>query len=157
VNTSTFERELALSCQLSSVTTGRHFIREVLLEWNLPRLVEDAELGVSELIANAVRYARTDVTLRITVAERVTIWVRDHDPMLRRPISPRVDELAESGRGLRIVATVSDDWGIQGYADGKAIWFTLELPDRRTADAELVTLGRPAAREEHRSQTAHVG
>ena len=143
--TPTRRRELTLSCQLASVTEGRHFVRDTLLGWDLARLVEDAELGVSELIANAVRYARTDVTLIISVGDEVRVSVTDRDPMLHRPIRHLShDVLAESGRGLRIVATVADDWGIESKPGGKSIWFTLGLPDASVADAELHDLMQPA-------------
>lgn len=137
------ERELRLSCRLESVTTGRHFVRDTLLDWDLARLVEDAELGVSELVANAVRYAKTDVTLRISAGADVTITVIDSEPRLRRPFHHAVDDpYAESGRGLRIVAAVADDWGIEARSGGKAVWFSLALPDRSVADAELVSFAQ---------------
>jgi anti-sigma regulatory factor (Ser/Thr protein kinase) len=105
------ERELLLTCELASVRTGRHFVRDTLLEWNLARLVEDAELGVSELVANAVRYAKTEVLIQLSAGSQVTIAVVDRDPVLHRPVRPAQDDLlAESGRGLRIVAAVADDW-----------------------------------------------
>src|SRR5690349_14646419 len=114
------ERELVLSCTLGSVTVARHFVRDTLLWWDLERLVEDAELGVSELVANAVRYAQTDVTLRICVDREMTVEVVDREPVLRRPMHGGPDNpLAESGRGLRIVAAVADDWGIEMRAGGK--------------------------------------
>ncbi len=140
------EREIHLSCRLASVTIGRHFVRDTLLHWDLGRLVEDAELGVSELVANAVRYARTEVTLTICAGEHVTFSVVDRNPTLRRPV-PRVPEdvLAESGRGLRIVAAVAHDWGIEAQAGGKSIWFTLPLPDVTTADATMHSI-TPAPR-----------
>src|SRR3954467_2222403 len=94
-------RELGLSCRLASVTQGRHFVRNTLLDWDLARLVEDAELGASELIANAVRYARPEVPLTIWAGDEVTVVVTDRDPMLHRPIQHvGHDLLAESGRGL---------------------------------------------------------
>lgn len=155
-------QDLVLDCRLASVTVGRHFVRDTLLAWDLPRLVEDAELGVSELVANAIRYARTEVTLCIEAGEHVKIAVIDHDPVLRRPVQfVRDDVLAESGRGLRIVATVSDDWGIEARPDGKAIWFILALPDGATADAELVALSAasfPEAQSERAdARTASAG
>jgi anti-sigma regulatory factor (Ser/Thr protein kinase) len=160
--TSIRHEELALSCRLASVPQGRHFVRDTLLRWDLARLVEDAELGVSELIANAIRYARTDVTLTITAGDEVRISVADRDPMLHRPIRHvEQDVLAESGRGLRIVATVADDWGIESQAGGKAVWFTLALPDASVADAELHALLQPtslaARRGRSGSDTAVVG
>jgi len=143
------EQQLVLSCRLASVPVGRHFVRDTLLGWGLARLVADAELGVSELIANAVRYARTEVTLTVSAGEQVTIAVLDGEPRLSRPVPPiGEDMLAESGRGLRIVAAVADDWGVEARAGGKSVWFSLALPDGGTVDAELHQLqrARPTAR-----------
>lgn len=157
------ERQLVLSCRLASVPLGRHFVRDTLLGWDLERLVADAELGVSELIANAVRYARTEVTLTVTADEQVTIAVLDGEPRLHRPVPPLPDDmLAESGRGLRIVAAVADDWGIEARTGGKSVWFSLVLPDRTTADADLHSINQASTRgdrTDHQSdpRTAVVG
>ena len=157
------ERELLLSCQLASVRAGRHFVRDTLLEWDLERLVEDAELGVSELVANAVRYAKTDVLIKVSADTQVTIAVVDRDPVLHRPVHPTPDDLlAESGRGLRIVAAVADDWGIEARTGGKSIWFSLALPDRATANADLHSINEGSTRGDRVEQqsdprTAVVG
>lgn len=138
------ERELVLSCELGSVTIARHFVRDTLLEWDLERLVEDAELGVSELVANAVRYAKTDVTLHISAGREMTVAVVDREPVLRRPLHNGHDNLlAEGGRGLRIVAAVADDWGVEMRTGGKSVWFSLTLPDVATVDADLLMLKAP--------------
>lgn len=154
------ERELLLSCRLGSVRTGRHFVRDTLLEWDLARLVEDAELAVSELVANAVRYAKTDVMIRVSAATEVTITVTDQVPALHRPFHGAPDDLlAESGRGLRIVAAVADDWGIEASAGGKSVWFSLTLPDRASANAHLHSIMQGSARAEpaERSGTRTAG
>ncbi|HET9077195.1 MAG TPA: ATP-binding protein [Acidimicrobiales bacterium] len=134
------QQVLELPCQPSSVTRARHFVRDLLLEWNLPRLVEDAQLGTSELVANAVRHAGTDLQLTVTAGDDVVISVRDGDPQLRRPVAAEEDSLAESGRGLHIVAAVSSDWGITVAADGKMVWFALALPDGATVDADVLPM-----------------
>lgn len=156
------ERELLVECQLASVRVGRHFIRDTLLEWGFPRLVEDAELGVSELVANAVRYARTEVLIRMSAGTEVTIAVIDQHPVLHRPLHGSGDDLlAESGRGLRIVAAVADDWGIEARAGGKSVWFSLALPDRATADADVHSINSSTRgdrnSEQSETRTAVVG
>jgi anti-sigma regulatory factor (Ser/Thr protein kinase) len=133
--------ELTLRCELRSVTVARHFVRDQLLAWRLERLVEDAELGVTELVANAVKHARTDLRLELTVDAGATFSVTDGHPVLRSPVGPaHSDALAESGRGLQIIAAIADDWGIRAMAEGKQVWFTLPLPDLATLDATYYTL-----------------
>jgi len=152
------ERSVRLPADVLSVREGRRFACDVLAEWGLRRLADEVQLGVSELITNAVRHARTDVELRLQVDGHLHVEVRDFEPTLVRPAeSGPVDPLATSGRGLQIVAAVSRDWGVRGLADGKAVWFNLELPDVATPDADLYTLiGRGAAEatSDHPAQAA---
>lgn len=148
-------REIRLPCELVSVTTARHFVRDTLLEWQLPRLVEDAELGVSELVANAVRHARTELTMTISVDGVATVMVSDSNPQLHRPVV-RSDVLGENGRGLQIVAAIATDWGVEVVPGGKSIWFSLTLPDPQTADAELLEMGERQGAESSASHNGHT-
>lgn len=145
-------RTMELPCDLKSVTVARHFVRDSLLEWGLPQLADDGQLGVSELVANAVRHARTSIELTIELDGGVRLAVRDRHPELRRPsLGTQVDAFAENGRGLQLVAAISQDWGISARGDGKVIWFVLSAPDSTAPDAHLYELDgyRPAAGEGH--------
>lgn len=136
------EQRLRLPAELMSVRHGRLFARDVVVGWGLERLADDVQLGVSELITNAVRHARTEVELCLRLDTRLTVEVRDFDPDLRHPVdgSP-ADPLATSGRGLQIVAAVSSDWGVRSLGDGKAVWFALDLPDVASPDADVFAIG----------------
>lgn len=141
------ERELHLPEDLPSVTRARHFVRDVLVGWDLEALVDDAQLGTTELVANAIRHAGTDLVLTIRVDGVVTIAIQDGEPELRRPVIADSDFLAENGRGLHIVAAISHDWGITTAANGKVVWFNLALPESATDDADLLSMAshrRPA-------------
>ena len=142
------ERSLRLPAELMSVRTGRRFARDVVAEWGLRRLADEVQLGVSELITNAVRHAKTEVELRLQLDGRLYVEVRDFEPALNRPVDGQpADPLATSGRGLQIVAAVSRDWGVRGRPDGKAVWFSLELPDAESPDADVYSMiGRGADR-----------
>ncbi|HET9059011.1 MAG TPA: ATP-binding protein [Acidimicrobiales bacterium] len=137
--------QLHLPCRLSSVKLGRHFARDVLAAAGLVELCDTAQLGTSELVANAVRHAGTDILLTVSLSNAVTISIEDHQPELRRPMPPRSDELGESGRGLHIVAAVSQDWGVRSIAGGKVIWFTLSLPQAGAPDARMLHIHAPRA------------
>lgn len=141
------EQVLDLPCQPASVTRARHYVRDLLLEWGLPRLAEDAQLGTSELVANAVRHAGTDLQMTVRRGDCVTISIRDGIPQLRRPAPREENHLAESGRGLHIVAAISSDWGVLMAAGGKVVWFSLALPDESTSDADVLPMaGRRSGR-----------
>lgn len=135
--------EIHLPCELASVTAGRHFVRDVLNAWHLPRLVDDAQLATSELVANAVRHAGTDLRLSVSLDDGVVIAIEDSRPEIRHPVLANPGSMAESGRGLHIVAAVSSDWGIRATPNGKAVWFALLLPDSASPDAEMLQLRRP--------------
>lgn len=134
--------ELHLPADLASVTRARHFVRDTLLGWDLPGLVEDAQLGTSELVANAIRHAGTDLLLTVSEDGPVTIAIQDGQPELRRPVAADADFLAENGRGLHIVAALSSDWGITTAVGGKIVWFALASPSSEGADASVLSFER---------------
>jgi anti-sigma regulatory factor (Ser/Thr protein kinase) len=112
-------------CRAESVAGARHFVRDVLSEE--PReIVEAAELMTSELATNCVRHAHSDFELAIHLSrDEIRVEVSDHgqgQPVMRSP-TPR----EQSGRGLRIVQELAEDWGITPSPNGKLVWFNLPL------------------------------
>src|SRR5262245_50984068 len=92
------------------------------------RRIEDAQLLVSELIANAVEHVdeEGDIELRVdNDAERLRVEVLDPghgfiaDP--RRP-----GELAESGWGLHFVSRIADRWAA-GTDGSVRVWLAIML------------------------------
>lgn len=134
------ERQIALPGELTSVRAGRLFARDVVREWGFDGLADDVQLATSELITNAVRHAGSDVVLSLRLDRKLTVEVVDSHPELRRPEVAADDVLATSGRGLHIVAAVSSDWGVRRVPGGKAVWFTLTLPDVDAIDADVFNL-----------------
>ncbi|MGW8761209.1 ATP-binding protein [Streptomyces sp. NPDC055815] len=117
----------------------RRIISAHLRHWQLDALIDQAVLGVTELLTNVHRHAQPDkhctVELELLL-DRLTVSVRDHDPRLPEVCHVDVldtvddlDALATSGRGLAIVGAVSESWGIRPCGvDGKVVWFTLTAP-----------------------------
>jgi hypothetical protein len=108
-----------------SPRAARHFVSETLQGWGVTGDVrDDAALTVTELTSNSLLHAHSDfmVTLALT-AEAVYLSVQDHAAVLptRRPVG----ELALSGRGLGMVAAVSQRWGADLLEDGKVVWAEL--------------------------------
>ena len=89
-------------------------------------VVETVALLVSELATNSIRHASAGFTLGIERRpDRFRISVADAgpgSPELRTP-----DPGETSGRGLQIVAALSDDWGSTPAPDGrgKTVWFEI--------------------------------
>jgi anti-sigma regulatory factor (Ser/Thr protein kinase) len=121
---------LELAVLPSAVPSARRHSRLVLLEWNLGGLADDAELIVSELTTNAIRASGRPVGLSLTYdRDALVIKVRDRSREAPRPAPHAID--AESGRGLEIVAGLSDDWGASyAEAGGKVVWARLRTGSR---------------------------
>jgi serine/threonine-protein kinase RsbW len=98
-------------------------------------VVDEAEIVISELVANAVRHAKplADGTIRVhwTVkAGVVEVEVTDGGgPTTPRPAPPSL--WAAHGRGLRIVRSLAHEWGVQEDRNGHTVWVSLGGPSRR--------------------------
>lgn len=88
--------------------------------------IDTTVLLASELITNAVLHARTDLVLRYVLhAYCVRIEVLDGNSILPTPIAAPLD--ATSGRGLALVESLANNWGIERTPQGKTVWFELRL------------------------------
>lgn len=142
----TREERRVLAPSPISVRAGRHFVADVLARWQLDGHLETATLLASEVVANAVVHAGTpcvvDVRLDLDRSE-VVVAVTDQGD---RPVLSPIEELglsmvledpdleAESGRGLLMVATLADRWGIEPSPDGNTVWFALALDEAASLD-----------------------
>lgn len=114
---------------------ARSFTRDTLASWGLGELADDAEIVVTELLANAIRHAWPCAEQASPEAAALALWLlRDTDglmcvvtdpsdtaPALRQP-----EPCGEDGRGLQIVHALSDDWGWSALSQqGKAVWAIL--------------------------------
>lgn len=117
-------------------------------------LAECAELGVSELVTNALLHASPPIHVAVRgTREHPRVEVRDTS--VERPVLPeQVDHddldavLLTFGRGLNIVARASDAWGAEIEEDGKVVWFTPAAEVSETGTAGVITgvaAGEPPA------------
>jgi anti-sigma regulatory factor (Ser/Thr protein kinase) len=108
----------------SSPRTARASARAWLSQWGRGDLSDDTEAVVAELVANAVQAserAATPVALRLVLAPgSVVVEVFDNAPGV--PAPREADHIAESGRGLHLVAALSRDWGWAPARGGKVVW-----------------------------------
>jgi PAS domain S-box-containing protein len=108
------------------VAHARRQTCDQLAVWGLGEMAFTTELVVSELVTNAVRYSRGPVGLRLIRAGTLTCEVSDTSsaaPHLRR-----AGTCDEGGRGLLLVARLTDRWGSRLTADGKTVWAEQSLP-----------------------------
>ncbi|MFF7235089.1 ATP-binding protein [Streptomyces collinus] len=110
---------------LRAVPEARRELRELLRHWGRPGRSEIAELLTSELVTNALVHTDADAVLIAVVSARgLRVEVRDF--VARRP-RLRVPELTEDthGRGLLLVQSLADAWGVRPHGVGKSVWFEL--------------------------------
>ncbi|MGW5280683.1 SpoIIE family protein phosphatase [Streptomyces collinus] len=118
--------DLELPPDPAMVARARTLTERQLESWGMSELAFTAELVVSELVTNGIRYATGPVTLRLIRDRCLLCEVSDNAhtaPHLRRA---RRDD--EGGRGLFLVAQVSQRWGTRYTASGKTIWAELAVP-----------------------------
>jgi serine phosphatase RsbU (regulator of sigma subunit)/anti-sigma regulatory factor (Ser/Thr protein kinase) len=114
-----------LPTSASSVGRARALVRASLSAWELPGIADTAELLVSELVTNAVQHGRGPVEVRLLRGTSLIIEVADSSlapPLVRMP-----DILAETGRGLQLIKSLAQRWGIRRGADGKIVWCDLAI------------------------------
>lgn len=126
------------TCELpatpESVREARRFTRATLQHWNLPALRNSMELVASELVTNALRYAvpagAPGVPVRLSLVRwtsRVVCAVRDPSAAAPTPKDP--DFVAETGRGLHLVESFSENWGWHPLSGaGKVVWALFLAP-----------------------------
>jgi len=104
---------------------ARSQIRAVISAWHVPVDPGVAVLLTSELVTNALRQEPGEtVTLAIT-RSCAQLRIDVHDTSRLLPVLVEAPADAEAGRGLMLVASLSDQWGAYLTPAGKAVYFTL--------------------------------
>ena len=117
------ESELPISREAPAL--AREFLRAASCTEHHNEVLEDAVLLVSELVTNSILHGGPPVVVAIDCdVESLRVRVRDGSSELPAPReAKRVDV---GGRGLAIVANLSDDWGVEKHGDdSKHVWFVL--------------------------------
>ncbi|OKJ00996.1 SpoIIE family protein phosphatase [Kitasatospora sp. CB01950] len=123
-----------------SAAAARGFVRDALLGWDLPEVVDDAVVLVSELVTNAVVHAgtaaevaclREEDTVRIEVSDRHPERGQDSFANVTLNSDRYADPDGEGGRGLLMCSALSSSWGVEYAAGRKTVWFRLALPEQQ--------------------------
>jgi len=87
----------------------------------------DAALCLSELVANGVLHARSDIEVDISSDQHQTIHVAVSDKSDDLPKAVGALPGQPAGRGLVVVHALASEWGVTAHAHGgKTVWFDLE-------------------------------
>ncbi|WP_405853850.1 SpoIIE family protein phosphatase [Streptomyces sp. NBC_01515] len=104
----------------TQVANARKFAAERLRAWGLEEAEFVTELVVSELVTNAIKYGAPPIRLRLIRNTELICEVSDASdtsPHLRR-----ARDVDEGGRGLMLVAQLTQAWGTRHSTNGKTIW-----------------------------------
>jgi anti-sigma regulatory factor (Ser/Thr protein kinase) len=110
----------ALPADPAIVADARVQATRQLSLWGLEDVAFITELVVSELVTNAIRYGAVPIGLRLIRDRSLICEVSDASstaPHLRRARA-----FDEGGRGLHMVAQLTQGWGTRQTPTGKTIW-----------------------------------
>ncbi|MEU6539195.1 SpoIIE family protein phosphatase [Streptomyces sp. NPDC047000] len=104
----------------------RKQVVEQLEHWDLNEASFTTELVVSELVTNAIRYGSHPIRLRL-IHGVTTLTCEVSDTSHTAPHLRRAKTWDEGGRGLLLVAQLTERWGSRYTPEGKTIWAELGL------------------------------
>lgn len=119
-----------------SVPGARRFVRDGLQEWGRPEIVEDAELSITELAANAALHSGSrfiDVEMHDLGGPVELAVVDDGQRAELEAVVPRMPPAMGSGaallfaepttgRGLAIVSMLASEWGVADVDGRRRVW-----------------------------------
>lgn len=120
---------------LTSARRARSAVRRALAAWGIDDPSGDAELLVSEVVANAAEHGGGR-PIGLALSRRcepggqagITCEVTDTSPRMPQP--RQAGPGAERGRGMAILAALATASGVRAEPAGKTTWFTLTVGDR---------------------------
>ncbi|GEC09653.1 hypothetical protein SSP24_73080 [Streptomyces spinoverrucosus] len=130
--------DLAFTAEPEEVAALRRIMKLHLGIWGLHEVVNEAQLCVSELVANVITHVGrgTPATLAVSMNDTY-LRIEVHDPDTRAlPTLIQAGFDCEGGRGMALVAAVADRWGVELRADLKVTWCELATSP---ADSTLPT------------------
>jgi|SRR6185437_12281478 len=117
-----------------SVSAARRFAMLTMTRWGLAERGDDVAIVVSELLSNALRHGLPplaqgcqDRPIRLgLVHSGPSVLCAVADPSDQLPVPRQAGWLDESGRGLQVIASLSDQWGscMARGRPGKVVWAT---------------------------------
>lgn len=110
------------------VATARSLVQRQLTVWGLEEAGFVTELVVSELVTNAIRYAEGPIHLRV-IRDRHALICEVSDTTTTAPHLRYARTGDEGGRGLFLIAQLTQRWGTRFSDTGKTIWTEQDMND----------------------------
>lgn len=137
---------LPLEPDPESVRKARAWVRDVLSRLQREDIVGPAEVGVSELVTNAILHGMPPISVRVRgTRDHPRVEIRDasvRPPTVNVQMTEEENLLATFGRGLGLVALHAAAWGAELTPEGKVVWFepSDEPPDDDDLSGEVFDL-----------------
>jgi anti-sigma regulatory factor (Ser/Thr protein kinase) len=118
--------EIVLPTTMQAPAAARAFLRGAGCSTHNARVLDEAELLVSELATNAVLHGTPPVSVQVECEGARGLQVSVTDGSSDAPVQREAGPHDGSGRGMLLVDVISDRWGVHtGAREGKAVWFRL--------------------------------
>jgi anti-sigma regulatory factor (Ser/Thr protein kinase) len=120
------EHSRQFPADIAAPAAARRFVVETLQRQGYdPDVIDDAALVVTELATNAVMHAQAPFTVAVSAEHGRPVRISVTDASATMPVQRHDGPMAQSGRGVFMVATVSNCWGTELTDDGKVVWAEL--------------------------------
>jgi hypothetical protein len=114
----------------SRIRVAREFTISTLRRWDAAQRCEEVAVVVSELLTNALRHAlptcshaHTGWAVRLGLLQPgPCVMCAVADPSRVAPVLRQPEHFGETGRGLHVIAALSDQWGYTITDMGKVMW-----------------------------------
>ena len=140
----------------AAAAEARRRVRDAIASWRVPVDEDAALLLTSELMTNAVRHEAGQAVMLVITCAGGQLRIDVHDTSRSLPAVADVPAGAETGRGLLLVETLSDEWGFYRTPAGKAVYFMLAFQPGQ-ADQAPAAGGRGPQRVHARGRCAEGG
>lgn len=126
-------KRILRSADMTGVADVRRELRELLTSqsWGGSGGSDVAELLTSEIVTNALVHTNRGAEVTATLLDSCTASASDllrvevRDFVSRQPRMRVTDCNGTHGRGLMLVQTLADAWGVRSQGAGKVVWFEL--------------------------------
>ncbi|AVZ73217.1 ATP-binding protein [Streptomyces lunaelactis] len=116
---------MTLHATPASVPTARRWFRMLTARLDLLCSVDECVLLISELVTNAIAYAKVEVPWLVRIEwyrAGTTLRIEVHNPASSEPVRlVHAHPADEHGRGLLLVDSLSDEWSVGCSSHGGTV------------------------------------